>query len=668
MKKLIVACALLFPLPFASAEEQAVTGLVSSLDKSVDPCTDFYQFACGGWMKANPVPSDQAAWGRFNELIERNRETLRGILEKASVKDPKRTPLDQKIGDDYAACMDEAAAEALGARPLQGDFDRITAIKSNSELGPFVAHLHERGVGVFFAFRSEQDFKDTTQFIAAVDEGGLSLPDRDYYLKGDPESVAIRKQYVEHVQRMFQLLGETPQLAASHARAAMDFETALAKVTLERVKRRDPANIYHKMTRENLVALAPAFPWAAYFASVGTPGLESLNVAAPDFAKGLAAVLKSTSLDSVRTYLRWHVLHDSATLLSKAFVDENFAFFGKVLAGAKENQARWKRCTDAVDADLGEALGERYVELAFGKEGYERTTQMVAAIEKALEGDIRELPWMTEATRAQALGKLHAIANKVGYPERWRDYSSLEIVREDYFGNSSRSGAFEFKRQLAKIGKPLDRKEWDMTPPTVNAGYNPTMNDINFPAGILQPPFFDRHADDAVNLGAIGAVIGHELTHGFDDEGRKFAANGNLTDWWTSEDAKEFEKRAGCIADEYSGFTSVGDLKLNGRLTLGENVADNGGLRMAYRALQEIEAGKTKVDGLTPEQRFFLGYGQVWCENRTDEYARLAVQVDPHSPGRYRVNGVVSNMPEFQQAFGCKASSPMVRENRCRVW
>jgi putative endopeptidase len=646
----------------------------TAIDRGTPACTDFYQFACGNWTARNPVPPDRARWGRFDELAERNQTALRGILEKVQANDPRREAIDQKIGDQYAACMDEAAIEAKGIAALKPELDRIAGLDSKAGMPGEVAHLHEGGIDAAFRFGSVPDFKDANSVIAGTDQGGLGLPDRDYYLKDDAKSGELRTKYLAHVQKMLELSGEPATAAAADARAVMDLETALARATLERVKRRDPANIYHKMKVADLQALTPAFDWAVYLAAAAGPPVSELNVTVPDFYKAFNAQLDSTPLDAWKAYLRWHLLHENVNLLPAAFVNENFAFYGQALTGAKELRPRWKRCVALVDSEMGEALGRRYVEATFGVEGKTRTSKMVAALEAALEQDLKTLPWMTDATKTQALGKLHAIANKIGYPDRWRDYSSLRIARGDALGNEVRAEEFAVRRDLAKIGKTLDRSEWNMSPPTVNAYYSALQNNINFPAGILQPPFYDNAMDDAVNFGGIGAVIGHELTHGFDDQGRKFAANGDLSDWWTAEDAKEFEKRAGCIADEYSGFTVAGDVHLNGKLTLGENTADNGGVRIAHMALMQTLADAAKkpgpgvIDGFTPEQRFFLGFSQVWCQNETEESARLRATVDPHSPGRYRVNGVVANMPEFQQAFGCKAGDAMVRENACRVW
>ena len=657
--------------PTDASKPRAVPGFdPSAMDRSVQPCDDFYQFACGTWVKNNPVPADRSRYGRFDELTERNQATLRDILEGVSKPDPKRNAIDQKIGDYYATCMDEAGIEKKGVAALKPDLDRIAAIKTKAEIAGALAHLHNAGASGIFRFGSQPDFKNAKIHIAAVDQGGLALPDRDYYLKDDERFATVRKQYPAHVQKMLELLGDAPELAAREAQAVLDIETALAKASLERVKRRDPANVYHKLKKEELAALAPAIDWNAYFAASGAPAFSEVNVTWPDFFKGASEVLGQKSLDDWKTYLRWHVVHDAAPLLPAAFVNENFDFYGKTLTGAKELRPRWKRCVDLTDEQLGEALGQRYVEKTFGAEGKARMAKMVDALETALREDIKTLPWMTDTTKQQALVKLTAIANKIGYPDTWRDYTSVKIVRGDAMGNAERASQFEQARDNAKIGKPVDPKEWGMTPPTVNAYYNPLQNNINFPAGILQPPFFERVMDDAVNFGAIGAVIGHELTHGFDDQGRKFAADGNLADWWTEADGKEFEKRATCVADQYSAFTVADGVHLNGRLTLGENTADNGGLRIAHMALENTIKGQNvpRRDGFTPEQRLFLGWGQIWCQTETDESAKLRAQVDPHSPGRYRVNGVVVNMPEFQQAFSCPKGAPMVRENACRVW
>jgi endothelin-converting enzyme/putative endopeptidase len=482
--------------------------------------------------------------------------------------------------------------------------------------------------------------------------------------------VELRQAYVAHVQKMFELLGDAPGVAATEAQTVLRIETALANGSLTQVERRDPKLLYHKMTFHDLEALSPSFRWKKYFSRAGQPGLQSLNVTAPDFFKTMDATLKKENLASWKAYLRWQWLHANASYVSSAFVDADFDFFGKTLTGAQELQPRWKRCVNYADNDLGEALGQAYVQRAFPPEAKQRAQKLVKQIEEAMQQDIDGLPWMSPATKQQAMEKLHTLANKIGYPDKWRDYSALTIARDDYMGNVLRARVFEFNRRIAKIGKPLDRGEWDMTPPTVNAYYNPQVNDINFPAGILQPPFFDPTADDAPNYGDTGATIGHELTHGFDDEGRQFDAQGNLRDWWTAEDGKQFDERASCISDQYSQYVAVDDIKINGQLTMGENVADLGGMMLAYMAWKTETRGQKldSIDGFTPEQRFFIGFGQSWCADTRDEAKRMYATIDPHSPDKYRANGVVSNTPEFQQAFQCKAGSAMVREKRCRVW
>ncbi|MGC2743749.1 MAG: M13 family metallopeptidase [Candidatus Angelobacter sp.] len=656
-----------------TAQESKITSssVVTSLDKSADPCVDFYQFACGGWIKNNPIPADQSIWSRFGELAERNREELHGILETAA-KAPNRDANEQKIGDYYSTCMDEAAIEKKGAAVLKPEFDRINALGDKSALPALMAYLHGQGINVLFDFGSGADFKNAKQVIGQADQGGLSLPDRDYYLKDDTKSVELRKQFLQHVANMFKLLGDAPDKSAAEATAVLNVETALAKGSGDRVERRDPERVYHKMPVTDWQSLAPSFSVTRYLTSVGAPAMDSLNVVEPNFFKALDAELKSASMDDLKTYLRWHLVHSQAESLPKAFQDENFNFYGKTLRGTKELQPRWKRCVAAVDGDLGEALGRVFVEKYYPPEAKARTLKMVNQLEAALHQDITELPWMSEVTKKQALIKLAAIQNKIGYPAKWRDYTALKIERGDALGNSLRANAFEFHRQLAKIGKPLDKQEWQMTPPTVNAYYDPTENNINFPAGILQPPFYDFKADDALNFGGMGAVIGHELTHGFDDQGALFDAEGNLHDWWTPADQKAFKERTQCIVNEYDQFVAVDDVHVRGKLTLGENTADNGGLRIADMALMKslADSGKQpqEIDGYTPEQRFFIGWGQIWCENQTDQTARLLALNNEHSPGRYRANGVVQNMPEFQKAWGCKAGQPMVRENACHVW
>jgi putative endopeptidase len=660
--------------PSSSAFPRQIPGFdLSAIDKSVDPCVDFYQYSCGNWMNNNPIPPDQSRWGRFNELGDHNLYVLRDILEKAQAQ-RERSDIEQKVGDYYAACMDEAAIEMKGTGPLEPGMQRIAAITSKQGIIPQVANMHRNGIQVLFAFYPMPDMHDSSLTIANLDQGGITLPDRDYYLKDDAKSVETRRKYQEHVQKMFELAGDKPDTAAAEARTVLAVETGLAKASMARTERRDPSRRDHMMRVTEIEAVASNFQLMQYFADNGSPKFTSLNVGNPDFFKAVNEQLSTVPLDDWKTYLRWRILDTYAPTLSKAFVDEDFQFEGNYMAGQKEIEPRWKRCVQSTNLGLGMALGEMYVDKVFGPDNKTRTLNMVQAIEQAMRQDIGQLPWMSEATKQQAFEKLEAIVNNIGYPDKWRDYSTVTVARDDYAGNTRRAAAFEVKREYNKIQKPTDRKDWSMTPQTVNAYYRPSMNDINFPAGILQPPFYSSDMDDAVNYGAIGVVIGHELTHGFDDQGRKYDAEGNLKDWWTPADAKAFEERASCIAEEYSSFVAVrddkGEVKLNGKLTLGENTADNGGLKLAYMALMNI-IGNTPVapiDGYTPQQRFFLAYGQIWCQNVTPQRARVLAITDPHSPGRWRVNGAVQNSSAFQDAFSCKAGQPMVRDPACRVW
>jgi putative endopeptidase len=641
---------------------------VTSMDRTADPCVDFFQYSCGGWIKRNPIPPDQSSWDTYSKMQDENRTRLREILEAAAGPSSDRNAVTQKIGDYYASCTDEKAIEAKGAEPLKPMLEQIDHTNSKTDLAALTALMvHDN---VLFRFDSTQDPHDAEQVIADADQGGLGLPDRDYYTKEDAKSVELRKKYVAHVEKMFELLGDAPATSSAEAQTVMRIETALAKGSMTRVERRDPKKLDHRMSSAEFEKIAPEFQWQTYFAKVGAPSLASLNVSSPGFFKALNEELSKESLADWKTYLRWHLVHADAPHLASGFLNENFAFYGKTLRGQQELQPRWKRCTEEVDDYLGEALGQAYVEKYFSPQAKQEAVKMVKEIETAMQQDIDSLAWMSPATRKQALEKLHGMANKIGYPDKWRDYSRLEIARGDEMGNVERARKFEFDRQLAKIGKPVDHGEWEMTPPTVNAYYDPQMNDINFPAGVLQPPAFDPDSDAAPNYGDTGGTIGHELTHGFDDEGRQFDAHGNLRDWWTAEDAKEFEQRASCISTQYSGYTIIDDIKINGKLTLGEDVADLGGLLLAWMAWREDTKGQKlePIDDLTPEQRFFVGYGQSWCGETRDETKRLRATVDPHSPEKYRTNGVVSNMPEFQQAFHCKAGSPMVNAHPCRVW
>jgi len=643
---------------------------LTAIDKSVDPCQDFYHYACGTWLKNNPIPPDQSSWGRFNELRERNQTILRGILEKQSVDNSSRDAVNQKIGDYYYSCMDEAAIEAKGTAPVKPYIDQIDSIKDKSELPTVLGGLHRAGANAFFGFSSQPDFKDSKVNIASADQGGMSLPDRDYYFKTDAKSVELRQKLEQHIAKTFELYGESPAKAAADAKTVMQIEAALAKNSLDRTEQRDPEKIYHKMSVADLQKLSPAFAWNEYFTTIQPPKFDSLNVGEPDFVKGMNTIIATNNLDDIKTYLRWQTLHGASPMLPKAFVEEDFNFYGKTLRGAKELRPRWKRCVQYTDNDLGEALGQAYVAVAFPPEAKARTLQMVHELEAALKQDITELSWMTPDTKKQALEKLSRIDNKIGYPNKWRDYSSLNIVRGDAMGNSVRANQFEFNRQLKKIGTTVDRNEWGMTPPTVNAYYNPLENNVNFPAGILQPPFYDQKADDAVNFGGIGMVIGHELTHGFDDEGSQFDADGNLKNWWTPKDKEQFDTLEQCFVNEYDSFVVVDDVHEKGKLTLGENTADNGGIRIAHMALLDV-MGTTplkEVDGYTPDQRFFISYGQIWCQNQTPEAARLQALTNEHSAPQFRVNGVVSNTADFAKVFGCKAGSPMIRKPACRVW
>ena len=659
----------------ADKSPQLLPGLDKDLiDTSADPCADFFQYACGNFNKLYPIPNDRSGYGTGAMVADYTETILHTMLDSAAAAGAKRSPNEQKIGDYYASCTASDVIDRDGLKPLQPELSRIAALASKDELTELLAHYQLINVTAFFNFGEQQDFKDSRKQIAIVDQGGLGLPERDFYFRTGEVAEKTRAQYVQHITNMLKLMGEPEAIAAADAKKIMALETALAKVSMDITSQRDPKNIYHLMPVSQLAALAPAIAWDRFLKATGIPPVSELNVTNPDFFKGMNALLVATDLDTIKTYLRWQLIHSTDSLvLPKPFADEAFDFYRRKLGGQPEERARWKRCVQATDGALGEALGEVYVTQQFPPSSKQATVQMVHDIEAAMDQDLDTLDWMSAATKVKAKEKLHAIADKIGYPDHWRDYSKLSIVRGDAFGNSQRAVEFENRRQLAKIGQPVDRGEWGISPATVDAYYNPSMNDINFPAGILQSPFFDPKATDAENYGHVGGIVGHELTHGFDDEGRQFGANGNLSDWWTPEDAKKFEEKADCEVKEYGSFVAVDDVKVNGKLTLGENTADNGGLRLAYIAFLADAKRKSidltaKQDGYTPLQQFFLGHGQTWCGSTRPEQLRLQVQTDPHSPRQFRVNGVVQNMTEFGQAFGCKTGQPMMPANACRVW
>lgn len=658
----------------ATRKVTPISGLDKSLmDRSADPCENFYEYACGNFAKKYPIPSDLPLYDQFENLNEYNRELLHGILERAAKPSPKRTPDEQKIGDYYSSCMDTTRINADGLKPLKAELARIDALKNKSELPALLAHYQKIDVTAFFDFGSMPDFKDATKEIAVVDQGGLGLPERGYYLRSDAKSVKLRQEYVRHIATMLHLYGEPQAEAASDAKAVLALETSLARASMGMVERRDPYKTYHMETLTTLAATDPGLDWEKLVRETGAPAFSSLNVANPAFFQSLHEILQKTDLATIRSYLRVHLLDSFASRLPSSFDNENFNFYGRELTGTPQMPERWKRCVRATDAAMGQALGKVYVRDYFAGNSKQQTLDMVKGIEAAMHQDLETLAWMSPATKEKAIQKLHLITNKIGYPDKWRDYSSLIIKPDDALGNSIRAREFESARQLHKIGKPVDKQEWEMSPPTVNAYYDPSMNNINFPAGILQPPFYDKSEPESVNFGHIGAVVGHELTHGFDDQGSQFDGNGNLKNWWTPEDRKGFDARTECIAKEYSGFVAVGDLHINGKETLGENTADNGGVRLAYMAMEayarqhNIDLTK-KMGDFTPAQKFFIGYAQNWCTNDRPAFIRLLIQSDPHSPDRFRVNGVVRNMPEFASAFGCRKGQPMAPADRCRVW
>ncbi|MGC4122044.1 MAG: M13 family metallopeptidase [Myxococcales bacterium] len=658
--------------PSAALDLQPIDA--TALDRAVSPCDDFYQFACGSWLARTEIPADKPAWSRgFSYLTDRNQQLLRAIVEAdAGGKAAMDDPFGEKVGDYYAACMDEAAVEANGLSQLKQEWARIDAIKDADSLVEEIAREHLNGSGAAFNLTADQDAKDATQVIAILMQGGLSLPDRDYYLSKEEKETAIRAKYDAHLQAMLSLAGVPAAEAVEQAKAIEALETSLAETHWTRTEMRDPIRIYNRVNRDGLEKLAPQFKWERYFKALGAPGVTAVSTTTPKFVERVGKLVAETPLATWQAYLRWHVLSEMAgsRALPKAFVEQNFKFASDAFTGAKEMKPRWKHCVDSVDGGLGEALGAGYVRRHFGPEGKARTVKMVEEIEKAMGKDIEGLAWMDAATKEQAQKKLTKVTNKIGYPDKWRDYSSMKISRASHFQNVLAAADFESKRVLAKISKPVDRGEWFMSPPTVNAYYNPAMNEMVFPAGILQPPFFNRMAPEVVNYGAIGMVVGHELTHGFDDEGRNYDGDGNLKEWWTESVGKEFEKKAQCVVDQFAGYESVPGAKLNGKLTLGENIADLGGLKLSYAAYRAAGEKDKALEGFTPEQQFFLGYAQSWCFKAREQYARMLVTLDPHSPPRFRVNGPLSNMTEFGQAFSCQAGSPMVKaaEKRCEVW
>ncbi len=670
----VVLVAGLALLPAAARAQSSHGVSKADMDPKAQPCRDFSEYADGGWLAANPVPPAYSRWGSFILLAEHNRDALHSILDDAAAdrKAPVGTDR-QKLGDFYAACMNDAGIEAEGARPLAPELERIAKIHDRASLDAEIANLQEQGVDAVFGFGSQQDRKNSEEVIAGVGQAGLGLPDRDYYLKTDDKSKTIRDQYAAHVAKMFALLGDSSEAAKAEASAVMTIETKLADASMTRVERRDADATYHRMTVSELESLAPNFGWTAYLREVAAPPVHAINVGQPKFFEAVNRELSSTSLSDWKTYLRWHLLEAAAPALSSKFVQEDFDFNGGVLQGKKENLPRWKRCVIATDGSLGFALGRLYVAKAFPPEAKVRADGLVKNMIAALRDDLESLPWMGDATRKAAIAKLAAFTPKIGYPDEWRDYSAYRVGRGSYLENLLAGNAFEFHRQVDKIGKPVDRKEWGMTPPTVNAYYNSLKNEIVFPAGILQPPFFDAQADDAVNYGAIGAVIGHEMTHGFDDQGRKFDAHGNLTNWWSEADLKNYEQRSACVEKQFDAYVVEEGLHENGKLVLGESIADLGGLTIAYRAFRKSLEGKPEpppIDGFTADQRFFLGYARVWAENDRPEYLRLKVATDPHPVDRFRAIAAPSNLPEFARAFSCKPGEPMVRPeaDRCQIW
>jgi endothelin-converting enzyme/putative endopeptidase len=646
----------------------------SLVDKTVDPCENFYRYSCNGWFKRNPLPPDQTRYGRFTELYELNRLHLKQILEEASAPSPTRTPNEQKIGDEYASCMDTATVNKMGIAPLQAELDRIAALHSVAELPALLAHLHAIGVSAFFSLGSNQDFADSTAMISFYGAGGLGLPERDYYTRTDAKSVEQRRQYVEHVHNIFVLAGEPDAQATKDAQTVLTIETRLAKASLTITEQRDPQNLNHPTDVASFEKELTHFSLAGFVAAAHAPAVGRMNDTEPKFFAEFNTLVSDTPVAQIRTYLRWHLLHAYAgTSLPESFDNENWHFYAHILNGAEKQQERWKRCTTRVDQEMGEALGQAYVAKYFPPEEKQHALDMTLAIEQTMDKDIDSLDWMSAATKVKAKEKLHTVMNKVGYPDKWRDYSTLQIVRGDALGNQERAHAFELARDLAKIGKPVDKGEWEMTPPTVNAYYDPQMNNVNFPAGYFQPPFYSEKEDDAADYGDMGSTVGHELTHGFDDEGRQYDKDGNLKNWWTKDDELKFTDRAECMVKQYDAIEAVPGVHLNGELTLGENLADLGGLWLAWLAwLDKAQAAHLDMtatsDGYTPDQRFWIAYAQQWCTQTRPEQLRTQAQTDPHAPDEYRTNTVLTDLPEFAKSFSCRKTAAMVSPNPCRVW
>jgi putative endopeptidase len=670
----LAACKTGAPHPVARAQTRPPGLDTSLIDATVKPCDDFYRYACGCWLARTSIPSDEPAWGRISELRDRNLGLLRDIAQaQAAGRIDPGDRFARKVGDYYAACMDEPAIEARGAVDLHGMWRRVDAVRDLPSLAEEVGRLHRDGISPIFAIGSGQDAKDATQVIGIVAQGGLSLPDRDYYLKEDPGSEEIQRSYRAHVAAMLALAGEPAARARVDAEAIYGLERRMAEAHWTRVEMRDPVRTYNRVELSGLERAAPRFAWKAYLRALGHGGLTAFSTTTPPFLARVNELLGATPIGAWRSYVRWRILSTLAAerALPRAFVQERFRFVSGHFTGQKELEPRWKFCTRSTDSALGEALGQAYVRRTFGAEAKQSMRRLVSDTEAAMGRDLDAVPWMDAPTRAKAHAKLSRIDNKVGYPDAWRDYGSLQVDRGSFFRSVLAARAFEVKRELDKIGEPVDRKEWEMSPPTVNAYYDPSLNEMVFPAGILQPPLFTQGAPDAVNYGAIGMVVGHELTHGFDDEGRKFDAEGSLRDWWTPSVGREFDRRAACLVDQFQGYRAEGEVKVDGRLTLGENIADLGGLKLALAAWRASEAGERAdppAAGFTPEQTFFLSFAQSWCTKVRPEMARLRARIDPHSPPRWRVDGPLSDLPEFQRAFSCPAGSPMVRANRCEVW